>query len=30
VIRKRWLGSPGEEVLDEEIDALVAEAMKQG
>ena len=30
VIRKRWLGSPGDEVLDTEIDALVAEALKQG
>jgi hypothetical protein len=26
VIRQKWLGSPGDEVLDKEIDALVAEA----
>ena len=26
VIRHHWLGSPGDEVLDREIDALVAEA----
>jgi hypothetical protein len=26
VIRKHWLGSPGDEVLDKEIDKLVAEA----
>ena len=25
-IRRKWLGSPGDEVLDKEIDALVAEA----
>jgi hypothetical protein len=30
VIRKRWIGSPGDEVLDTEIDTLVAEALKQG
>ena len=28
VIREHWLGSPGDEVLDEKIDALVAEALK--
>jgi hypothetical protein len=27
IIRHRWLGSPGDEVLDETIDALVAEAL---
>ena len=25
-IRRKWLGSPGDEVIDKEIDALVAEA----
>ena len=30
VIRHHWLGSPGDEVLDREIDALVAEASKKG
>jgi len=25
VIRQRWFGNPGEEVLDQEIDALLAE-----
>ena len=30
VIRHHWLGSPGDEVLDREIDALVAEAMGAG
>ena len=29
VIRERWLGGPGEEVLDAKIDALVAEASKK-
>ena len=29
VIRERWLGSPGDDVLDERIDELVAEA-RQG
>ena len=28
VIRRKWLGSPGDEVLDKEIDALVAAAEK--
>lgn len=28
IIRRKWLGSPGEEVLDKEIDALVAAAEK--
>jgi hypothetical protein len=28
-IRRKWLGSPGDEVLDTEIDALVAEAEKE-
>jgi len=28
-IRRKWLGSPGDEVLDKEIDALVAEAEKE-
>ncbi len=30
VIRYRWLGSPGDEVLDRTIDELVAEATKKG
>jgi hypothetical protein len=29
VIREHWIGSPGEEVLDQRIDALVAEAQKK-
>jgi hypothetical protein len=29
VIRRKWLGSPGDEVLDKEIDALVATAEKE-
>lgn len=29
VIREHWLGSPGDDVLDQKIDALVAEALKQ-
>ena len=28
VIRRKWLGSPGDEVLDKEIDELVTEAEK--
>lgn len=28
IIRRKWLGSPGDEVLDKEIDALVAAAEK--
>src|SRR5262245_48056089 len=28
VIREHWIGSPGEETLDQKIDALVAEAAK--
>ena len=30
VIRYHWLGSPGEELLDQKIDELVAEAAKAG
>jgi hypothetical protein len=30
VIRQKWLGSPGDAVLDEAIDGLVAEAEKAG
>src|SRR5678815_1705705 len=30
VLRKKYLGSPGDEVLDKEIDALVAEAKTKG
>ena len=29
VIRHKWTGSPGDEILDEAIDALVAEAEKE-
>ena len=29
VIRYHWLGSPGEEVLDQKVDELVAEASKK-
>jgi hypothetical protein len=29
VIRKRWFGNPGEDVLDREIDALIAEVRKR-
>jgi hypothetical protein len=28
VIREHWLGSPGDEVLDQKIDELIAEALK--
>ncbi len=28
VIREKWLGSPGDEVLDQRIDELIAEAKK--
>jgi len=28
VLRKKWLGSPGNEVIDKAIDELVAEAKK--
>ncbi len=30
VIRHHWLGSPGEDLLDQKIDELVAEAAKKG
>ena len=29
-IRKKWMGSPGDEALDQAIDALVAEARQEG
>ena len=30
IIRRKWVGSPGDAVLDKEIDALVAAAEKEG